>query len=183
MGNCAVQLCSVLVVCLAASGGETETIEETEPGEVAAIEEPATSTPLAPTSTTESLTDTPVPLTPNPMQVAMTQSALTREIATPIPTLSIAEVQFEASWDGAKCIVVGPEEVPVGIYEFVFRDNTDQGQDLWMSHLREGHAYQDVLDYGKPGEWVPQPSWAVSPLMMREWDDDLDAEIVTISLE
>ena len=46
MGKFVVLLCAVLIVCLSACGGETDTVEETSPAKVVDIEEPATSTTL-----------------------------------------------------------------------------------------------------------------------------------------
>ena len=187
MGKFAALLCTALVVWLSACGGESETVEEPLPAKVADTTEPSTSNLAPPTATPETPTDTPVPPTLGAFEIALTQSALTREIATPIPTLSVAEVQFEVLWDGSKCVVGGPEEVPIGNYQFVFKDPfndvPEQRQDLWISNLIDGHTFQDFIDkQSEPGEYIGKPSWLIHANGMRKWDDEIGAEIVTFDL-
>jgi len=187
MGKIAALLCAVLVVFLVACAGETETDEEQSPPETAVTLEPPTSTHAPPTATSEPPTDTSVPPTLNAMEIAMTEQALTMEVATPLPTWTpwpTPSTQTEVTWDGNECIVTGPSVVPVGYHEFVWRDHTNHGYGFAVRYLHEGYTYQDMLDVqGEPGKLFSRPSWVEEIEGSYRRDDSIDAEVFTFHFD
>ena len=176
----------VLVVCLVACTGESESVEDQSPPEPTVTLEPPSSTPAPPTAISEPPTETSVPPTMNAMEIAMTEQALAMEVATPLPTWTpwpTPSTQIEVTWDGNECIVTGPSVVPVGYHEFIWKDHTDHGYGLAVRYLHEGYTYQDLLDVqGEPGRLISQPSWVEEIDGRYRRDDTISAEILTFHL-
>jgi hypothetical protein len=186
MEKIAASLWIFLAVCLVACGGESETVEEAPPLKTVATLEPATSTTVPPTVTPEPPTDTPVPPTLNAMEVAMTEQALAQEVTTPIPTWTpwpTPSTQIEVSWDGNECLVTGPNVVPVGYHEFVWRDHTDHGYGFAVRYLHEGYTYQDLLAVqGGLGKLFSRPIWVEEIDGRDRRDDTIGADVLTFHL-
>jgi len=183
MGKVAALLGVILVVSLVACGGESETVEQTTPADVADAEGSAIGTPPLPTFTSESPTDTTMPPTPNAMQAAMTQQAQ-GDVVTPRPSWTpwpTPSTQIEVTWDGTECVVTGTSVVPVGYNEFIWRDLTEHGYGLAVRYLHDGYSYQDLLNLqDEPGEFIPsRPSWVEEIEGRYRRDDSLDAEVYT----
>lgn len=178
-------LCTVLVVCLVACGGESETVQDTPPDEVADTAKPATSTSTPPPATPEPPTNTPLSPTANAMEVAMTEQAQ-GDMATPLPTWTpwpTPSTQTEVTWDGNECVVTGPSVVPVGYHEFIWRDLTGHGYGLAVRYLHDGYTYQDLLDVqGGPGKMFSRPSWVEEIDGRYKRDDTIGAEVLTYHL-
>ncbi len=75
------------------------------------------------------------------------------------------EITFEVTFDkDENCIVTGPSKVPTGDYLFALKNQSDRKVDIAVTHLVDGHTYQDLLDlqekYGEPFVkiyWMSQP--------------------------
>ncbi len=84
-------------------------------------------------------------------------------VSTPTPR-SLA-VTFEVIFDEEEnCIVRGPTEVPTGEYLFLLNNQSDRKVSVSVTHLIDGHTFQDLLDlqdeYGEPfviEYWMSQP--------------------------
>jgi hypothetical protein len=104
----------------------------------------ATPTPIPPTDT-----PTPVPPTPKPASETFPEYDPNTILVT---------------FNGDECIASVPTELPVGEHQFVLRNLSDQFQSLWVSHILDGHTYQDLLDMqSEPGVYFPGPSWIALP--------------------
>jgi len=83
--------------------------------------------------------------------------------STPQP----AEITFEVTFDeNENCIVAGPTEVTTGEYLFLLNNQSGRKVDIAITHLIDGHTYQDLLDlqegYGQPFVkvyWMSQPNY------------------------
>jgi hypothetical protein len=81
------------------------------------------------------------------------------------PTPQPPEITFEVTFgEDENCIVTGPSEVSTGEYLFQLNNQSDRKIDIAVTHLIEGHTYQDLLDlqksYGEPFVkvyWMSQP--------------------------
>ncbi|KPK11068.1 MAG: hypothetical protein AMJ56_06790 [Anaerolineae bacterium SG8_19] len=98
--------------------------------------------------------------------------ACTSEPETPIVT-----------YVGDGCSYSGPTELQTGLRSIVFKDLSDQNQDLWADRIRDGYTYQDYLDLqNKPGEYFPRPSWIIPASIPSEpwvWDESAGARVYT----
>jgi len=100
-------------------------------------------------------TATSEPPTPNPMQMAMTDQALTQEVVTPIPTVtpepkSCNEVDGVCLWlsfDGEGCIYDGPTEIKRGAVTLIYFNNSERLTGTNLVRLHEGKTVQDIIDY------------------------------------
>ena len=109
--------------------------------------------------------------------------------ATPTPTSeplpeTVAE-GIEVTFDGNECTVSGPTELPIGEHSFFFKDLSGQNQVLYVSHLLDGHTFQDLLDLqSEPGEYYPRPGWAVHARNLGiEWNESVGAQVYTFSID
>ena len=95
------------------------------------------------------MSDTPVP-TPT-----YTSLPPTHTLIPPTPSPPPIDVTFY----GDECSLSGPAEVPTGQYPFIWNNLSDnQSVDFWVSRIREGSTYQDILDLqDEPGQYFPKP--------------------------
>lgn len=169
MGKIVALLCAVLVVCLVACAGEPETDEEQSPPETAITLEPPTSTHAPPTATSEPPTDTSVPPTLNAMEVAMTEQALTMEVATPLPTTTphpsscedVEGVCLLHSFDGEECRYEGPTEIEPGSITLLFLNHSEERAAVNIVRHNDDKTIQDAIDYLNQ-EPAPEhhPAWS-----------------------
>ena len=88
-------------------------------------------------------------------------------LPTPTPTPEPIEITFEVTFDeNHNCIISGPTEVPTGDYLISLTDLSELKVDVAVTHLIDGHNYQDLLnlqsEYGEPFvkvSWMSQPSY------------------------
>ena len=114
----------------------------------------------------------------------------TVEESTPAPMISTtpsplsAEISFEVTYDGKGCVVSGPAEVAAGNYQFILKNHTDEKIDLWVSILKDGKTYQDLLDrQGDPGKFMRKPGWAKhDPKIYQGWNEELGGDEITLML-
>ena len=87
----------------------------------------------------------------------------------------------EVIFDEDGCTYSGPSELTTGDHSFVFKDLSDQNQELWSGQITGGHTYQDLLDLqSEPGEYIPKPNWLYHPrLLSQEMDESVGAEVYT----
>ena len=87
----------------------------------------------------------------------------------------------EVTFDGDGCTYSGPTELTTGDHSFVFKDLSDQKQELWSGQIIGGHTYQDLLDLqSEPLEFIPKPNWIFHPrLLSQELDESVGAEVYT----
>ena len=87
------------------------------------------------------------------------------------------------TFEGDGCSYSGPTELRTGDHSIVFKDLSDQNQDLWADRIRDGHTYQDYLDLqSEPGKYFPKPSWVSSvniPSVPWVWDESAGARVYT----
>lgn len=131
---------------------------------------------LASCATTAQETPSPEP-TPIPTSIA---TDTPKPTATPLPLVEAIEVTF----DGSECVVTGPTELPMGEYDFILKDLSEENVDLWVSLLRDGKTFQDLLDrQSEPGEYLPKPSWVLHDSSIRRgWNESVDGEVFTFML-
>lgn len=132
---------------------------------------PPTATPLPPTAASASPTLTPEPPTPNALQAAMTYEALTREVATPMPTATpvpttCEEVEGICLWvyfDGEECAYNGPIEITSGQVALLFVNDSEvrASANLWKHN--EGRTFEEMIAYLEQ-ETPPEahPPWSNS---------------------
>lgn len=110
-------------------------------------------------------TDTPIPPTTTPK---------------PTPTPQSAEITFEVTFDEKhNCIVSGPKEVPIGDYLISLNNLSEITVDVAITHLIDGHNYQDLLAMqSEPGEPYIKEYWMSQPYYFTK-----DHKIWTYSLD
>ena len=65
---------------------------------------------------------------------------------THTPTPQPPEITFEVTFDeDENCIVTGPSEISTGEYLFQLNNQSDRKVDIAVTHLIDGHTYQDLL--------------------------------------
>lgn len=125
---------------------------------------------------TETLPPSPVTLTPEPesapatptlnaLSVAVTQQALTKEVATPIPTVtpgptSCEEVEgvcLRLAFDGVNCTYEGPAEIESGQLKLIFINESGGMASAGLFRLIEGVTFQDVIDYTEEEPYTLNP--------------------------
>ena len=84
------------------------------------------------------------------------QSTDLRETHAPMPSY----YEFEVTFDGRQCSVIGPSETTTGSRMFLFTNNSGKRAILYVCRLEAGKSWNDVLDYiGEPGSDVPEVGW------------------------
>lgn len=77
-----------------------------------------------------------------------------------IPTPTPFYFEFEVTFDGHQCSVLGPSETTIGSKLFVFTNNSGKRTTLYLCRLEAEKSWNDVLDYiGEPGSDVPEVVW------------------------
>jgi hypothetical protein len=92
--------------------------------------------------------------------VVTTTTATPTTTAATVPAASDEPV-FDMAFDGTTCTVVGPTQVPAGVYSFYLTDTS--GFDVLAGAIRagDGHTYDDLVALqAAPGETFTFPSWA-----------------------
>jgi len=119
---------------------------------------------LAGCATSAQETPTPEP-TPIPTSIPTNTPKPT---ATPLALVEAIEVTF----DGNECIVTGPTELPVGEYDFILKDLSEENVRLWVSLLLDGKTFQDLVDLHEweSGVHWDKPSWVKRADMIRRGD-------------
>ncbi len=110
------------------------------------------------------------------------QSTPTLSSTSPINTSTpqSPEITFEVTFDeDENCIVTGPNEIPTGDYLFSLNNQSNRKVDIAVTHLIDGHTYQDLLNlqdgYGEPFVkvyWMSQPYYFTRDL--KVWNYSLD---------
>jgi hypothetical protein len=107
---------------------------------------------------------------------------------TSIPPTQVSQ-PIEVTFDGKRCIVTGPTELPVGEHQFVFRDLVENNADsfhadLYVQNYSDGKTLQDYLDYqGEPGKYFKDPPWAIRVVKRGiEWNESIEGKIYTFLL-
>ena len=74
---------------------------------------------------------------------------------------SAANEAFQIMFDGASCVVDGPDRVAAGSYDFVLTDDSGmEGADVRTMHLADGHTYADLEALQtQPGDYIKKPEW------------------------
>lgn len=69
------------------------------------------------------------------------------------------------TFDGNKCTVSGPGEVPTGKYNFVLNDVTGESRArIMVARLEEGKTFQDLADIqSEPGKQISPITWISIP--------------------
>ena len=89
--------------------------------------------------------------------------------AIEIPTSTPHTNDFEVSFDGNGCAVSGPTEVPIGDYSFLLNNSSDSRIKLMVTHLLDGHTFQDLIDLQtEPGDNFMVESWMSKPFYYTE---------------
>ena len=110
-------------------------------------------------------------ITPNPPASTSTISSNTLiatstvQAKTETPTPQPSKITFEVTFDSDEnCIVTGPNEIPTGEYLFQLNNQSDRKVNITVTHLIDGHTYEDLFDlqdeYGEPFVivyWMSQP--------------------------
>jgi len=137
-----------------------------------AIRTPNTSAPLT-TNTPTRASIPPTPTSPDP--VVATDTTIPAK-SKPQP----ADITFEVTFDqNHHCVVNGPAEVPPGDYLFRLTNQSDRKVDMAVTHLIEGHTYQDLLDLqNEAGEPFIKVYWMSQPYYFTH-----DHQVWTYSLE
>lgn len=115
--------------------------------------------------------------------------AQTSEPPTPLPEPT--EIKFEVTFDkNHNCIVSGLKEVPLGDYQFVLNNLSGLQVDVAVTHLIDGHTYQDLLDlqsaYGEPFVkvyWMSQPYYFTKDHKVWNYTFDEAGEHVILILK
>jgi hypothetical protein len=107
------------------------------------------------------------------------------------PTPQPAEITFEVTFDeNHNCTVSGPMEVPIGDYLISLNNLSEIKVDVAITHLIDGHNYQDLLDLqSEPGEpyikeyWMSQPYYFTKDHKIWSYSLDEAGEHVILILQ
>ena len=98
----------------------------------------------------------------------------------PTQTAEPLEITFDVTFDEYhNCIISGPSEVPIGDYLISLTDQSGLKVDLAVTHLIDGHTYQDLLNLqNAPGEPFIKVYWMSHPRYFtrdhKVWNYTLD---------
>jgi hypothetical protein len=98
-------------------------------------------------------------------KIVQNSSTPTPAIPTHKPTPQPPETTFEVTFDkDENCIVTGPNKILTGDHLFSLNNQSERKVDIAVTHLIDGHTYQDLLylqeAYGEPFVkvyWMSQP--------------------------
>ena len=98
---------------------------------------------------------------PEPAETTATTTTAEATTSTTIPA-SLEETVFEVAFDGKTCTVIGPTQVPEGVYSFFLTDSSSFGViDPGAIRAGDGHSYEDLVALqAAPGETFSFPPWA-----------------------
>ncbi len=105
---------------------------------------------------------------------------LTQSQAIPIQTAEPLEITFEVTFDeNHNCIISGPAKVQTGDYLISLTDQSELKIDLAVTHLIDGHTYEDLLNLqNAPGEPFIKVYWMSHPRYFT-----IDHKVWTYSLD
>ena len=96
---------------------------------------------------------------------------------------------IEVTYDGNRCYASGPTELQKGENQFIFKNLTEDNVSLVVDPIRDGHSYQDVVDWaGESGkdthptgrDWPDWLDWGTSTLVAIEKDESTGEELITL---
>jgi plastocyanin len=101
------------------------------------------------------------------------------------------EITFEVTFDeNHNCTVSGPTEVPTGDYLISLNNLSERKVDVAVTHLIDGHNYQDLLnlqsDFGEPFVkvyWMSQPYYFTKDHKVWTYSFDESGEHVILILQ
>jgi hypothetical protein len=105
----------------------------------------------------ESTATTITTTTAEPITTTATAEATTTTMVPP----ALEEAVFDVAFDGTTCTVVGPTQVPAGVYSFFLTDSSSFGVEYAAIRAGDGHSYEDLVALqAAPGETFSLPPWA-----------------------
>jgi hypothetical protein len=112
----------------------------------------------------------------------------TSEQSNPSPQPS--GITFEVTFDEHhRCTISGPKEVPTGDHQIILNDLSELKVDLAVTHLIDGHNYQDLLNLqSEPGSpfvkvyWMSQPYYYTKDHKVWNYSFDEAGEHVVLIL-
>jgi hypothetical protein len=117
---------------------------------------PESAPTLIPTEVQQPHTKTPEPTQPESPSTTPTEKVSIEEMEQNISSV------FEIFYDGTGCTVSGPLEISPGYYVVNLNDQTDEMNNIYISHLISGHKHQDLIDLQPgPGIYFPRPNWVI----------------------
>ena len=124
---------------------------------------------------------------------SLAQPALPSTQTMALPTLAAEpnEITFEVTFDkNHNCNILGPSVVPTGDYLLSLYDQSELKIDLAVTHLIDGHSYQDLLNMqNRPGEpflkvyWMSQPRYYTKDHLVWNYSLDEAGEHVVLILK